>query len=95
MALLVEGGNVGALVGPPFFNALSALVGDNNVAVQGVDYPANIWGYLSGGDVAGGAKLASLAAQAASQCPQTQIVLSGYRYVSCSCGYPMPWLDYR
>ncbi|MCJ1366497.1 hypothetical protein MMC16_005626 [Acarospora aff. strigata] len=74
----VEGGNVGALAGPPFFNALEGLVGGQNVAVQGVDYPANIVGYAAGGDAVGASKLASLAKQAASQCPKTQIVLSGY-----------------
>ncbi len=79
----VETGNVGALAGPPFFNALDFMVGANNVAVQGVDYGATIIGYLEGGDPAGAAKLASLAEQAASQCPDTQIVLSGYRYVLC------------
>lgn len=74
----VELGNVGELAGPPFFNALDALVGDSNVAVQGVDYPATIAGYLEGGDAGGSATLASLTEQAASQCPDTQIVLSGY-----------------
>ncbi|KAI9879814.1 MAG: hypothetical protein M1830_006996 [Pleopsidium flavum] len=74
----VESGNVGALAGPPFFKALDAMVGANNVAVQGVDYGATIDGYLEGGDPAGAATLASLAEQAASQCPKTQIILSGY-----------------
>ncbi|MCJ1303225.1 hypothetical protein MMC08_006033 [Hypocenomyce scalaris] len=74
----IELGNVGELAGPPFFNALDILVGAPNVAVQGVDYPATIEGYLEGGDAGGSALLASLTEQAASQCPQTQIVLSGY-----------------
>lgn len=74
-----EDGNVGRLVGPPFFNALTGRIGDMNVAVQGVDYPANLAGYAVGGDPAGASKLASLANTAASKCPNTQIVLSGYR----------------
>ena len=76
----IELGNVGSLAGPPFFNALDLEVGASNVAVQGVDYPATIAGYLEGGDKGGAATLAALAEQAATQCPNTQIVLSGYRY---------------
>lgn len=74
----VEPGNVGDLAGPQLFNALDILYGDSNVAVQGVNYPATIAGYLGGGDVGGAATLAALTNQAASQCPQTQIILSGY-----------------
>jgi hypothetical protein len=78
----VELGNVGALAGPPFFNALADIIGSQNLAVQGVDYGATIAGYLEGGDPAGAATLASLVNLAASQCPSTQVVLSGYRSVS-------------
>jgi len=48
-----EGGNVGRVAGPPFFQALSKQVGAGNLAVQGVDYPANVAGFLAGGDAAG------------------------------------------
>ncbi|KAK0516241.1 hypothetical protein JMJ35_000844 [Cladonia borealis] len=74
----IELGNVGSLVGPPFFNALDVALGAENVGVQGVDYPATIEGYLEGGDPGGAATTAQLLEQAASQCPDTQIVLSGY-----------------
>ena len=74
----IERGNVGTLVGPPFFNNLDDLIGANNIAVQGVDYPASVIGYLEGGDPAGAQKTADLLNQAASNCPDTQIVLSGY-----------------
>lgn len=51
-----EPGNVGILVGPPFFDALREKLGSVNVAIQGVnDYDADIDGYLAGGD-AGGSK---------------------------------------
>jgi cutinase len=77
----LELGNVGSLAGPPFFNALADIIGSNNLAVQGVNYGATIAGYLEGGDPAGATTLASLVNLAVSQCPSTQIVLSGYRYV--------------
>jgi hypothetical protein len=49
-----ETGNVGALVGPPFFDAVESQAGTGEtVAVQGVDYPADIPGFLAGGDAAG------------------------------------------
>jgi len=76
----IELGNVGSLAGPPFFNALANIIGDGNLNVQGVDYPATIAGYLEGGDPAGAATLASLVNLATTKCPNTQIVLSGYRY---------------
>ena len=78
----IELGNVGLFAGPPFFDALEADLAASNVAVQGVDYGATIAGYLAGGDPAGAATLASLTNEAASKCPSTQIVLSGYRFVA-------------
>jgi len=77
----LELGNVGALAGPPFFNALGDMIGQQNLAVQGVDYGATIAGYLEGGDPAGAATMASLTSFAVGQCPDTKIVLSGYRYI--------------
>lgn len=53
-----EPGNVGILVGPPFFNALQSLVGTSALTIQGVnDYSASIDGYLEGGDPAGSAEM--------------------------------------
>jgi hypothetical protein len=78
----LELGNVGELAGPPFFNALADIISSQNLAVQGVDYGATIAGYLEGGDPAGAATLASLVNLAVSQCPSTQVVLSGYRYIA-------------
>ena len=73
-----ELGNVGSFVGPPFFNNLDDLIGADNIAVQGVDYPASLVGYLEGGDPGGAQTTAHLLNQAATNCPDTQIVLSGY-----------------
>jgi hypothetical protein len=41
------------LVGPPFFDALGAIVGSGNLVLQGVDYPASVEGFLQGGDSEG------------------------------------------
>jgi cutinase len=51
-----ETGNVGTLAGPAFFQSLSAKVG-GDLAVQGVDYPADIPGFLAGGDANGSATM--------------------------------------
>ncbi|GKT88748.1 LOW QUALITY PROTEIN: carbohydrate esterase family 5 protein [Colletotrichum tofieldiae] len=75
-----QSGNVGEAgsEGPTFFNALASRVGASNLAVQGVTYPANIFGFLAGGDAAGSTTMANLVARAVTQCPSTKIVLSGY-----------------
>ncbi len=53
-----EPGNVGILVGPPFFDALRSLVGSSALTIQGVnDYSASIDGYIEGGDPAGSAEM--------------------------------------
>lgn len=81
-----EQGNVGTLSGPPFFAALAQAVGTENLDVQGVDYPADIPGFLAGGDANGSKTMAQLVTQAMTQCPDTKVVMSGYRYVSSSSG---------
>ncbi|OIW27750.1 cutinase [Coniochaeta ligniaria NRRL 30616] len=73
-----ESGNVGTVAGPPFFQALASRVGNGNLAVQGVDYPADIAGFLAGGDATGSKTMASLVQQAMTQCPSSKVVMSGY-----------------
>ncbi|KAH8671961.1 carbohydrate esterase family 5 protein [Tricladium varicosporioides] len=73
-----ETGNVGTLTGPPFFAAMDSAMGAANVAVQGVEYPADIPGFLAGGDKTGSATMAKLVQQAMTQCPNTKVVMSGY-----------------
>ena len=75
-----ESGNVGTSAGPPFFQALANLVDASNLAVQGVNYSASIVGFLEGGDPTGSTAMASLVTQAFTQCPNTSVVMSGYRY---------------
>lgn len=43
-----EPGNVGALVGPQFFDSLSSVLGGSkSLGIQGVDYPASMEGNLN------------------------------------------------
>ena len=79
-----EPGNIGTIVGPPLERAMQAALGNGNVAFQGVDYPANVAGFLGGGDPNGAKTMAALAQQAVTDCANTQLVMSGYRYVHLS-----------
>jgi len=72
-----EAGNVGPEVGPLFFSNLTQIR-PGKVLVQGVDYRADVWGYLLGGSDSGAKNMANLIGRAASQCPTSKIVLSGY-----------------
>jgi hypothetical protein len=74
-------GNVGKAdsEGPAFFNALaSSLGGTSCLAIQGVTYPASVLGFLAGGAPAGATTMVNLINQAASRCPSTKIIVSGY-----------------
>ena len=52
------------LTGPPFLAALSAVLGNDNLAVQGVNnYLADVIGYLSGGSDWGSAYMAAAASE--------------------------------
>lgn len=74
-----EPGNVGILVGPPFFDALRTKLGSSAIAVQGVnDYNADIDGYLAGGDAGGSKEMAVQIEAAYAKCPNTKLVASGY-----------------
>jgi cutinase len=56
-------GNVGSpdSEGPTFFNALaSRLGGTSQLAIQGVTYPADIFGFLAGGDAGGATTMFNL-----------------------------------
>lgn len=66
------------MAGPPFFDAMDKAM-PGKVAVQGVEYPADIPGFLAGGDKAGSAMMVSMANMSAEKCPNSKIVLAGYR----------------
>ncbi|KAK0715136.1 family 5 carbohydrate esterase, partial [Lasiosphaeris hirsuta] len=70
-----EVGNVGVLVGPELFDAVLARLNGTSttLAVQGVNYAADVSGFLLGGDPAGSQQM-----QVLSFCPKTNIVMAGY-----------------
>ncbi|KAI6708978.1 cutinase [Diplocarpon mali] len=67
-----EGGNMGMVAGPPFAQALAKKMG-GDLAVQGVEYPADVKGFLAGGDAAGSQKMATLVTQMMAACPNTKM----------------------
>ncbi|KAL6705915.1 hypothetical protein ACN47E_006194 [Coniothyrium glycines] len=76
-----QAGNVGDVgsEGPTFLNAIAARVGGaSRVAVQGVNYPADVFGFLAGGSAEGATTMFNLIGQTATRCPSTKIVVSGY-----------------
>jgi len=77
-----EIGNMGSTVGPALEKALESAFGQNNVATQGVTYPADIAGAISGalspGTAQGARTMASLTQQVLGKCPDTKVILAGY-----------------
>lgn len=75
-----EGGNVGdgSSPGPPWFAELRKSMGEENVAVQGVPYSANVIGFLRGGDPEGTEKLLNFTNEAVGKCPNSKIIIGGY-----------------
>ena len=74
------GGPVGSLVGTPFSHVLRLSLG-GKLEVKGVSYDAGVVGYLVGGDPAGATTMAKMVTQTLQKCPNTKIILGGYRCV--------------
>jgi cutinase len=72
---------MGTVAGPPFVSAIGRMMGAASVAVQGIDYPADIPGFLAGGDKTGSALMAQMVGQVRTKCPDTALVMAGYSYV--------------
>jgi len=64
----------------PFSQPCRLLLGPTTLLVQGVQHPADIPGSLASGDKTGSQTMAQWVSQAASQCPNTIIVMPGYKY---------------
>lgn len=75
----IEPGTVGMLVGPRFRSALQSALSDKSVSFVGVNYPATFAGFAAGGSKEGAANMANAVTAAATSCPKTEIVISGYR----------------
>ncbi|TGO07629.1 hypothetical protein BTUL_0258g00070 [Botrytis tulipae] len=73
-----EVGTLGTVVGPPFLSALKSALGSSSVTMNGVEYPADVPGFLEGGDAAGSKTMASMVTSTLSSCPDTKLVISGY-----------------
>ena len=68
---------LGAVAGPIFAATLASLI--PGVHIAAVAYSASIIGYIEGGDPAGISDAEDLAIAYNAQCPDTTIVISGYR----------------
>lgn len=71
--------NMGNVVGPGLAQDLAQAVGADALAVQGVNYAADVGGIFA--EITGGAgtqAMLSVAQQALAKCPDTKLVLSGY-----------------
>ncbi|KAI0993453.1 hypothetical protein K3495_g14731 [Podosphaera aphanis] len=75
-----EPGNVGdeGSPGPAWFAEMRNSMGEMNLAIQGVNYSGDLFGYFLGGDPVGSKRLLSTTKKAARQCPDTKIILGGY-----------------
>ncbi|KAF7332463.1 Carbohydrate esterase family 5 protein [Mycena kentingensis (nom. inval.)] len=69
---------IGTVAGPPLQRALKSALGGKSLSFQGVDYPANVAGFLQGGDRAGSQTMADDLTKAAQACPNAALVTVGY-----------------
>ncbi|KAI1127217.1 cutinase [Nemania abortiva] len=75
-----QDGNVGSSPGPQTIDQLKAKLGASTVAAQGLEYPASLLDNLrpEGCDPDDAANFRDLITKAATQCPTSKLVLSGY-----------------
>ncbi|KAG7095831.1 hypothetical protein E1B28_006526 [Marasmius oreades] len=69
---------IGTTVGPALQTALRGVLGGRSLSFTGVDYPADIAGFLEGGSPEGSRNMAQDLTNAANACPDAAIVSSGY-----------------
>ncbi|KAJ7701434.1 cutA, cutinase A [Mycena rosella] len=69
---------IGTVVGPPLEAFLTTALAGKSLTFTGVDYAADIPGFLEGGDPAGSAAMAQDLTNAANSCPNAALVSSGY-----------------
>ncbi|KAJ6574438.1 cutA, cutinase A [Mycena capillaripes] len=69
---------IGQVAGPPLQAALKTALGGKSLSFAGVNYPADIPGFLEGGDKQGSQTMASDLTNAAKACPNAALVTVGY-----------------
>ncbi|KAF5392716.1 hypothetical protein D9757_001043 [Collybiopsis confluens] len=69
---------IGTTVGPALQASLLGVLGGKSLSFQGVNYPADIPGFLEGGSPEGSANMAAMLTSAANSCPSAALVSSGY-----------------
>ncbi|RDW85920.1 cutinase-1 [Coleophoma crateriformis] len=74
----LEAAPLGSLTGPPFMSAIQSKIGGASMSFQGVDYPADVPGFLAGGDAGGSKNMATMTMNALTACPNSKVVMSGY-----------------
>jgi cutinase len=78
----------GETVGPPFIASLQKIMPAGTI-YYGVQYPADIPGFLAGGSPIGISDMMQRAEGIVGGCPGTKLVMSGYSYVLL---YFLSWL---
>ncbi|KAI0521704.1 carbohydrate esterase family 5 protein [Xylaria bambusicola] len=75
-----QDGNIGGSPGPQTIDALKAALGSGRVAAQGIEYPASLLDNIrpQGCDPADAEDFKDLITKAATDCPNSKLVLSGY-----------------
>ncbi|KAK4690333.1 hypothetical protein P7C71_g6433, partial [Lecanoromycetidae sp. Uapishka_2] len=74
-----ERGNLGDDIGPSYAQYLEQRLGEDEVAIQGVNYSPTWATAFAGGSDAGAATMASLVTEVLGKCPDTMLSLGGYR----------------
>ena len=74
-----EPGTLGILVGPELQLNLQFALGQKSLTFTGIDYPADISGISAPGGVEGVQKMFNSVSSTVKSCPDTKIVMSGYR----------------
>ena len=74
-----EPGTLGIIVGPGLEDDLQTALGPKSLTFTGIRYPADIAGFLAGGDAEGAQRMLNSVSSTANACPDTKIVMSGYR----------------
>jgi cutinase len=77
-----EPGTLGIIVGPGLWDDLQTALGPKSLTFTGIRYPADVAGFLAGGDAEGAQRMLNSVSSTANSCPDTKIVMSGYRQAS-------------